>query len=345
MNPLPLLPTTVVGSYPQPTWLLDQEALRSRLVPRVRAPEMWRVAPDLLPQAQDDATVLAMRDMERAGIDIITDGEIRRESYSNHFASALEGIDPAGPGEVIGRTGTKTLVPRVISRIRRKHAVEVRDVAFARANTERQVKITLPGPFTMSRQCQNLFYKDEAELAMDYAIALNAEIRELKAAGADVIQLDEPWMQAFPEMARAFAVPAINRALEGIEGTTVVHLCFGYAAIVGNKPSGYSFLPELADCQVTQISIEAAQPKLDLAILKELPGKTIMLGVLDLGSKEIETAELVAERIRAGLKVLPAEKLVPAPDCGMKYLPRERAFGKLKALAEGAAIVRRELGA
>jgi 5-methyltetrahydropteroyltriglutamate--homocysteine methyltransferase len=345
MRPLPLLPTTVVGSYPQPAWLLDQEALRSRLVPRVRAPEMWRVAPELLPQAQDDATLLAMRDMERAGIDIITDGEIRRESYSNHFASALEGIDPSGPGEVVGRTGAKTLVPRVIGRIRRKHAVEVRDVAFARANTDRQVKITLPGPFTMSRQCLNAFYDDEAELAMDYAIALNAEIRELKAAGADVIQLDEPWMQAFPEMARAFAVPAINRALEGIEGTTVVHLCFGYAAMVNQKPSGYSFLPELSDCAAGQISIEAAQPKLDLGILKELPGKTIMLGVLDLGSKEIETAETVAERIRAGLKVLPAEKIVPAPDCGMKYLPRERAFGKLKALAEGAAIVRRELGA
>lgn len=344
MVPLPLLPTTVVGSYPQPVWLLDHEALKSRLVPRVRAPEMWRVAEPYLTQAQDDATVLAMRDMERAGIDIITDGEIRRESYSNHFSSALEGIDPAGPGEVVGRTGAKTFVPRVITRIRRVKPVEVRDVAFARANTDHPLKITLPGPFTMSRQCQNLFYKDEAELAMDFAIALNEEIRELKAAGADVIQLDEPWMQAFPEMARSFAIPAINRALQGIEGTTVVHMCFGYAAMVGNKPSGYSFLPELTACDAEQISIEAAQPKLDLAILRELPGKTIMLGVLDLGTEEVETAELVAQRIREGLKVIPAEKLVPAPDCGMKYLPRDRAFGKLQALAQGAAIVRRELG-
>ncbi len=345
-KPLPLLPTTVVGSYPQPLWLVDHGALRSRLVPRVRAPELWRIAPPLLEPAQDDATLLAMRDMERAGIDIITDGEIRRESYSNHFSNALGGIDIANPAEVVGRTGARTMVPRVVGPIHRAHSVEVRDVAFARANTDRQIKITLPGPFTMARQCQDEYYKDEAALVMAFAAALNDEIREIKAAGIDVIQLDEPWMQAFPQQARAMAVPGINRALEGIAGTTVVHMCFGYAAIVGNdKPAGYSFLPELDACIAQQISIEAAQPQLDLAILKELPGKTIMLGVLDLGSAEVETADDVASRIRAGLAVLPAERLVPAPDCGMKYLPRDRAFAKLQALVQGAAMVRRELGA
>ncbi|WP_431271415.1 5-methyltetrahydropteroyltriglutamate--homocysteine methyltransferase [Dankookia sp. P2] len=297
-----------------------------------------------LAEAQDDATLLAIRDMERAGIDIITDGEIRRESYSNHFSNALDGIDRDRPAEVIGRTGKPTVVPRVTGRIARRHAVEVRDVAFARANTDRQVKITLPGPFTMTRQCKNEFYADEAELAMDFAAALNAEIQALKAAGADVIQLDEPWMQAFPAEARRYAVAAINRALEGIAGTTVVHMCFGYAAMVGDKPAGYSFLPELAAVDAAQISIEAAQPKLDLAVLRELPGKTIMLGVIDLGTPDVETPEQVAARIRAGLAVLPAERLVPAPDCGMKYLPRARAFGKLQALAQGAAMVRRELG-
>jgi 5-methyltetrahydropteroyltriglutamate--homocysteine methyltransferase len=342
-RPLPILPTTVVGSYPQPDWLVDKQKLRSRLVPRVRTPEIWRVAEAMLEDAQDDATILAIRDQERAGIDIITDGEIRRESYSNHFSGALEGVDHASPAEVIGRTGKPTIVPRVTGRVKRMRAVEVRDVAFARANTDHAVKITLPGPFTMTAQCKNEFYGDEAELAMDYAAALNEEIRELKAAGADVIQLDEPWMQAFPDRARRFAIPAINRALEGIEGTTVVHMCFGYAAIVSDKPTGYSFLPELAGATAQQISIEAAQPKLDLGVLKDLPGKTLMLGVIDLGTPEIETPQLVAERIRAALAVLPPERLVPAPDCGMKYLPRDRAFGKLKALAEGAAIVRREL--
>jgi 5-methyltetrahydropteroyltriglutamate--homocysteine methyltransferase len=341
--PLPLLPTTVVGSYPQPAWLVDHEKLRARLVPRVRTPDVWRVPEPLLEQAQDDATLIAIRDMERAGIDIITDGEIRRESYSNHFCCALEGVEYEKPGEIIGRTGKPTVVPRVVGRVRRTRAVEVRDVAFARASTERQVKITLPGPFTMTAQAKNEFYADEAELAMDFAAALNEEIRELKAAGADVIQLDEPWMQAFPDRARRFAVAAINRALEGIGGTTVVHMCFGYAAMVDSKPSGYSFLPELSGATAQQISIEAAQPRLDLGILKELPGKTIMLGVLDLGSPAVETAEQVAGRIRAALEVLPPERLVPAPDCGMKYLPRATAFGKLKAMADGAAMVRREI--
>lgn len=340
---LPMLPTTVVGSYPQPGWLVDQDMLRNRLVPRVRSPEVWRVAEPLLDQAQDDATLLAIRDQERAGIDIITDGEIRRESYSNHFSSTLDGIDHARPAPIIGRTGKPTVVPRVVGPIRRTQAVEVRDVEFCRANTDRAVKITLPGPFTMTAQAQNDFYGDEAELAMDFAAALNAEIRELKAAGADLIQIDEPWMQAFPDRARRFAVQAINRALEGIEGTTIVHMCFGYAAMVDSKPSGYSFLPELAGTIATQISIEAAQPRLDLGVLRELSGKTIMLGVIDLGTPEVETADEVAGRIRAALAFLPPERLVPAPDCGMKYLSRETAFGKLKALADGAAMVRREL--
>lgn len=340
---LPLLPTTVVGSYPQPSWLVDHQALRSRLVPRVRAPEIWRIPQDRLKEAQDDATLLAIRDMERAGIDIISDGEMRRESYSNSFANALEGIDAVNHGEVIGRTGQPTLVPRVVGRVRRRRAVEVEDIKFARANTDRQLKITLPGAFTMTRQAKNEFYQDEAELAMDYAAALNEEILELKAAGVDVIQLDEPWMQAFPEEARRFAVPAINRALKDVPGTTIVHLCFGYAAMVDGKPSGYSFLPELADSVAQQISIEAAQPNLDLAILKDLPGKTVLVGVLDLSSPEVETPQIVAERLRRALKVLPAERIVAAPDCGMKYLPRARAFGKLKAMADGAAIVRGEL--
>ena len=343
-KPLPLLPTTVVGSYPQPSWLVDIEALKLRNVPRIRAPEIWRVPEPFLADAQDDATILAMRDMERAGIDIITDGEIRRESYSNHFANALDGIDRDNPGEVIGRTGHPTIVPRVTGPIRRGHPVEVRDVEFACANTDRQVKITLPGPFTMTRQAKNDFYKDDAELAMAFAAALNEEILDLKRAGADVIQLDEPWMQAFPDEARRYAIPAINRALQGISGTTVVHLCFGYAAMVkGEKPTGYSFLPELTTASAQQISIEAAQPKLDLGMLRDLPNKVVMLGVLDLGSEQVETPAIVAERIRAALKILPPERLVPAPDCGMKYLPRARAFGKLKALAEGAAIVRKEL--
>lgn len=342
-NPLPLLPTTVVGSYPQPAWLVDHDALRARPVPRVRAPEIWRIPGERLHEAQNDATLLAMRDMELAGIDIITDGEIRRESYSNHFASALEGVDNVNHAEVIGRTGKPTLVPRVVGRVRRGRAVEVEDIKFARANTDKLLKITLPGAFTMTRQAKNEFYKDEAELAMDYAAALNEEILELKAAGVDVIQLDEPWMQAFPEEARRLAVPAINRALKDVPGTTVVHMCFGYAAMVSGKPSGYSFLPELSETTAQQISIEVAQPNLDLAILRELPGKTIMVGVLDLSSPEVETPDIVATRLRAALKVLPPERIVAAPDCGMKYLPRERAFGKLKAMAEGAAIVRKEI--
>ena len=338
-----LLPTTVVGSYPQPDWLVDRNVLAQNLVPRVRMKQMWRVAEDALEQAQDDATLIAIRDMERAGLDIITDGEIRRESYSNRFALALDGVDVDNPARTMGRAGKETMVPRVIGRIRRNRPVEVRDVEFLVANTDRRTKITLPGPFTLSQQASDEYYKDEEAMAMDYAVAVNEEAKDLLAAGVDVIQFDEPWMQARPEAATRFGVRALNRALEGLKGQTVVHLCFGYAAVVKEKPSGYSFLPQLADCTAQQISIEAAQPKLDLSVLKELPGKTIMLGVIDLGSSDVETKEQVADRIRAGLRVLPAEKLVLAPDCGMKYLPRPRAFGKLKAMAEGAAIVRREL--
>ncbi|WP_372624415.1 5-methyltetrahydropteroyltriglutamate--homocysteine methyltransferase [Falsiroseomonas sp.] len=340
----PLLPTTVVGSYPQPDWLVDRNILvKNNVVPRVRLKEIWRVPEDALEQAQDDATLIAIRDMERAGIDIITDGEMRRESYSNRFALALDGVDVDNPAIVSGRMGKPTPVPRVVGPIRRREPVEKRDMEFLHANTDRLAKITLPGPFTLSMQAVDEYYRDEEALAMAYAEAVAAEARDLKAAGADVIQLDEPWLQARPEQAKRYGVKAINRALEGVAGTTVVHLCFGYAAVVSEKPSGYSFLPQLADSAAVQISIEAAQPKLDLGILQDLSNKTIMLGVLDLGSKEVETAEMVAARIRAGLRHVPAERLVTAPDCGMKYLPRERAFGKLKALAEGAAIVRREL--
>src|SRR3954453_13735335 len=295
----PLLTTTVVGSYPQPHWLIDRAKLGSK-VPRVRAPEIWRVAPEFLEQAQDDATLLAIRDMEAAGIDIITDGEMRRESYSNRFATALEGVDIQNPGTTINRTGAKSVVPRVAGPIRRKFAVEVRDVQFLRANTERAIKITLPGPFTMTQQAQDDYYKDEEALALAYAAAVNDEIKDLKRAGADVIQLDEPWLQARADRAARYGVKAINRALEGIEGTTVVHLCFGYAAAVKDKPSGYSFLPQLADTSASQISIEAAQPRLDLGVLEELGRKTIMLGVIDLGTTQVETAETVAGRIREG---------------------------------------------
>lgn len=337
-----LLPTTVVGSYPQPDWLIDRATL-SKSVPRVRKHEVWRIPEPLLEQAQDDATILAIRDMERAGIDVITDGEVRRESYFNRFATALDGIDNENPGSAIARTGATIPVPRVVGPIRRRHAVEVRDVEFLRRNTDRAIKITLPGPFTMAALAQDEHYKDEEALTLAYADAVNAEARDLKAAGADVIQLDEPYLQARPDRAQKYGVKAIDRALAGIPGTTAVHLCFGYAHSVFNKPSGYSFLARLADCQAKQISIEAAQPKIDLGVLKELAPKTIVIGVLDLARRDAEQAAEVADRIRVALKFVPAERLVPAPDCGMKYLSRELAFAKLKALAAGAALVRREL--
>lgn len=344
--PRHLLPTTVVGSYPQPDWLVDR-AMLSKSVPRTRMHEMWRLPAEHLEQAQDDATVVAIRDMERAGVDIVTDGEIRRESYSNRFATALEGVDADNPAMIVARTGnTKTPVPRVVGKIKRTAPVELRDMQFLRANTDRAAKITLPGPFTMSQQAKNEFYQDEEELAMAFAEAVNAEAHDLQKAGADVIQLDEPWVRNNPDMAKRYAVKAINRALAGITVPTVVHLCFGYAAVVpgSSKPAGYSFLAELNDTIADQISIEAAQPKLDLGVLKDLSSKKIMLGVLDLGDPDIETSATVAERIRNGLKHVPPERLVVAPDCGMKYMPRHVAFGKLKAMCEAAATVRKEIG-
>jgi 5-methyltetrahydropteroyltriglutamate--homocysteine methyltransferase len=333
-----LLPT-VVGSYPQPDWLIDRELLKT-MVPRVRYPELWRVAPETLVQAQDDATILAVRDMERAGMAIVTDGEIRRESYSNQFVSALDGIDLDNPATIKGRMGQDVHVPRVVGKISRRSPVEVRNTEFLRRNTDRQIKMTIPGPFTMSRQIVNEFYNDEEEMALDLAKAVNEEAKAISAAGVDVIQLDEPWMQAQPEAAARYAVKSINAALEGVSATTIVHMCFGYAQLVKDKPSGYSFLPQLADTVADQISIEAAQPDLDLGVLKELAGKTILLGVLDLGTSEVETSQVVADRIREGLNYIDADRLIPAPDCGMKYLDREVAFGKLKALADGASIVR-----
>ena len=338
-----LLPTTVVGSYPQPDWLIDRDRLTHLPPVRVRAQELWRVPEPWLEQAQDDATRLAIRDMELAGIDIITDGEIRRESYSNRFATALSGVDLDNPATVRGRSSGTVVVPRIVGPIRRLRPVEVRDVEFLRAHTDRTIKITLPGPFTMSRQAKNEYYKDEEELVMDYAAAVNAEIRDLKAAGADVIQLDEPWLQARPEEARRLALPAIDRAFDGISGPTALHLCFGYAYVSRDKPNGYSFLSELTGTRVEQISIEAAQPNLDLGNLDDLGDKIVIFGAISMGDPRPETPEIVAGRIRAALEHVPPERLIPAPDCGMKYLPRDIAFAKLKALADGAGIVRHEL--
>jgi 5-methyltetrahydropteroyltriglutamate--homocysteine methyltransferase len=341
---LPLFPTSLVGSYAQPEWLIDRKKLAGRFPPRVRARELWRVAPEYLDQAQDDATIIAIRDQERAGLDIITDGEMRRESYSNRFATALDGVDIDNPGSALDRSGHPNPVPRVVGKIRRRHAVETRDVQFLRANTDRTIKITVPGPFTMSCQAQNDFYGSEEEMALDYAAAVNEEIRDLFAAGADIVQIDEPYMQARPEKARAYGLKAANRALEGITGETALHICFGYAAIIHERPAGYNFLPELAGCSCKAVSIETAQSNLDTSVLKNLPDKTIILGVLDLSDPEVETAETVAARIRRALPHVAPERLVIAPDCGLKYLPRETAFGKMKAMAEGAAIVRAEHG-
>jgi 5-methyltetrahydropteroyltriglutamate--homocysteine methyltransferase len=338
---LPIIPTTVVGSYPQPEWLVDRAMLGSRLPPRTRALEIWRVPADNLEQAQDDATVVAIRDMERAGIDILTDGEIRRESYSNRFATALEGMDLEHPGTALDRTGHPNPVPRVVGPIRRMRPVEKRDVEFLRGNTNRTIKATLPGPFTMSQQAQDDYYHDEEALAMALAAAVNEEARDLFAAGADVVQLDEPYLQARASSAERFAIKAINRALEGIEGTTALHTCFGYAHIVHNRPNGYPFLEPLADTVAMQISMESAQQKVDLGILRSLGSKTLIVGVIDLADDSaVEDADIVAARIRNALKYVDAERLLAAPDCGMKYLPREKAFAKLRALAAGAARVR-----
>jgi 5-methyltetrahydropteroyltriglutamate--homocysteine methyltransferase len=335
--------TTVVGSYPQPNWLIDRERLADRLPPRVRARELWRVPEPFLEEAQDDATRLAVQDMEWAGVDVITDGEMRRESYSNRFATALDGVDLDEPGVALDRTGHENPVPRVVGPIRRTRPVEVRDVEFLRSITRRRIKITVPGPFTMAQQAQNDHYADERSLALAYAEAVNGELRDLKASGADVVQIDEPYLQARPDPAREYAIEAIDRALDGIEGETVLHTCFGYAHIVHDRPTGYPFLRELTGCAATHLSLEAAQPELDPEVLRDVADKTIVLGVLDLGSSEVETPDVVAERIRRALTVVPPERLVVAPDCGMKYLPRERAFRKLEAMVAGARLVREEL--
>jgi 5-methyltetrahydropteroyltriglutamate--homocysteine methyltransferase len=338
-----LLPTSLVGSYPQPDWLIDRQSLAKQMPPRIRARDLWRVDPERLESAQDDATRLAIRDQERAGLDIITDGEQRRESYSNRFGTALDGVDLDNPGQTPNRTGGFTIVPRIVGPIRRRAPVEARDTAFLRSNTDRTVKMTVPGPFTLAQQCQDEFYRDEEALALDFAAAVNAEVKDLFAAGADIVQLDEPWLQARPEKAKQYGVKSLDRALDGVSGTTAVHLCFGYAQMVKAKPSGYSFLPELERSAARQISIEAAQPKLDLAVLKELPSKTVILGVLDLSVETVETPETVADRIRRALPHVAPERIVVAPDCGLKYLPREVAYGKMRAMVEGARIVRHEL--
>jgi 5-methyltetrahydropteroyltriglutamate--homocysteine methyltransferase len=346
---LPLVPSTVVGSYPQPNWLVDREKLRGRGVPpRVRMREVWRIPEPYLEEAQDDATIVAIRDMERAGIDIVSDGEMRRESYSNHFSNALDGVDVENPAQGLSRRGRPDILPRIVGKIARRQPVNVRDVQVLRAATEHAIKITVPGPFTMSQQAVDEYYGDDEKAALDYAVALNEEIHDLVAAGADVVQIDEPYMQARLDKARAFAIPVINRALAGVTATTILHTCFGYGALVGTKDDdayqAYPFLEELKDSAADQISIEAAQPQLDLSVLERMGDKTIVLGVIDLGSDEVESVEIVADRIRAALQHLPPERLVLAPDCGMKYLSRAAAFGKLKAMADAARIVRRELG-
>jgi 5-methyltetrahydropteroyltriglutamate--homocysteine methyltransferase len=337
-----LFPTTLVGSYPQPDWLIDRQKLAGRFPPRVRARELWRVNESFLQEAQDDATVLAIRAQETAGLDIITDGEIRRESYSNRFATALEGVDIDNPGTALDRSGHPNPVPRIVGRIRRKHPVEVEDLLFLKGNTKKQVKITVPGPFTMFQQAQNDFYKAEEEGALDYAAAVNAEIKDLFAAGADIVQIDEPYMQARPEKARQYGLKALNRALEGVKGETAVHICFGYAAIIHARPSGYSFLPEFAGCSCKQVSIETAQSNLDCSVLSSLKSKKIMVGCIDLADMAVETPRRVAERVERALPFVAKENVVLAPDCGMKYLPREVADAKLKAMVEGAKLLRKE---
>ncbi len=340
-----LLPTSLVGSLPQPDWLVDRDNLRGRFPPRVRAREIWKVPAEVLAEAQNDATLAAIKLQEDAGLDIITDGEIRRESYSNRFATALEGVDIDNPGTALDRSGHPNPVPRVVGKIRRKHAVQVDDVKFLRRHTSRPIKITVPGPFTMSQQAQNDFYRHPADAALDYAAAVNEEIRDLFAAGADIVQIDEPYMQARPEPAEQYGLDALNAALAGITGTTAVHICFGYAHVIHARPSGYSFLSQLRQCSCHQISLETAQSNLDVSVLKDLGDKKIILGVVDLSDMTVESPETIAARIRRALPYAPAENIIVAPDCGMKYLPRDVAFGKMQAMTAGAAIVRRELQA
>jgi len=343
MSQMPLLPTSLVGSHAQPDWLIDKEKLAKRFPPRTRAKELWRVDEQWLEQAWDDATIVAIVEQEQAGLDIITDGEMRRESYSNRFATALNGVDMENHGTALDRSGEPVPVPRVIGPISRRHPVQVRDVEFLRAHTDRATKITVPGPFTMSQQAQDDFYGDPAELAMAYAAAVNEEIKDLHAAGADVVQLDEPYMQARSEKAREFGVKALERALEGVTGTTALHICFGYAALIHERPEGYSFLPELEETAIDQVSLETAQSNLDCKVLEGLPHKTVILGVLDLSTHEVESPETVAGRIRKALPHVDARRLIIAPDCGLKYLPREVARGKMRAMVDGAAIVRGEI--
>lgn len=339
---LPLFPSTIVGSYPQPDWLIDRDKLSKQFPPRTRAKELWRIEEPFLKAAQDDATRLAILDQERAGLDIVSDGEIRRESYSNHFATALNGVDLDNPGKALDRSGEPVFVPRINGPISRKHPVGVEDLKFLRENTDRKVKFTVPGPFTMSQQAQNDYYGTDREAALDYAAAVNEEIRDLFAAGADVVQLDEPYMQARPEKAREYGVEALNRALEGITGTTCVHICFGYAALIHERPEGYSFLPELANTACRQVSIETGQSNLDCRVLESLEGKRVLLGVLDLSTEEVESVETLKDRVRRALEYVPAERILLAPDCGMKYLSRQAAFGKLKNMAEAARQLREE---
>ena len=339
-----LFPTTIVGSFPQPEWLIDRAKLAGRFPPRVRARELWRIPAPYLAEAQDDATIVAIRAQEEAGLDIVSDGEIRRESYSNRFATALDGVDLDNPGTGLDRSGHPNPVPRIVGKIRRRHAVEVDDLKFLRAHTTRLTKITVPGPFTMLQQAQNDFYKSEEEAAMDYAAAVNEEIKDLFAAGADVVQIDEPYMQARPEKARRYGLMALNRALDGVTGTTAVHICFGYAAIIHERPSGYSFLPELTQCSCRQVSLETAQSRLDCSALAGLAGKQVMVGCIDLADPEVESAQTVVERIERALPYVKVENVILAPDCGMKYLPRERAVGKLRAMVEAAQILRQRHG-
>ncbi len=340
---IPPFASTIVGSYPQPGWLIDREKLSKQFPPRTRAKELWRIDPAFLKAAQDDATRLAILDQERAGLDIVSDGEIRRESYSNHFATALAGVDLDNPGQALDRSGEPVFVPRIVGRIRRKHPVGIEDLKFLRANTDRMVKFTVPGPFTMSQQAQNDFYASDREAALDYAAAVNEEIKDLFAAGADVVQLDEPYMQARPEKAREYGVEALNRALEGVSGTTCIHICFGYAALIHERPEGYSFLPELSNTSCNHVSIETGQSNLDCKVLESLKGKHILLGVLDLSTEEVESVELIKERVRRGMAYVNPDHLLLAPDCGMKYLSREAAFGKLSNMAEAGRQLRDEL--
>jgi len=338
-----LFRTSLVGSYPQPDWLIDRQMLSKRMPPRIRAEELWRVPSAWLDEAQNDATIVAIHEQERAGLDIITDGEIRRESYSNRFATALEGLDLDHPATITSRSGKEILVPRVVGPISKKQSVLIEDVRFLRAHTDRMVKVTVPGPFTMTQQAHNDYYPDEAALALAYAAVVNAEIRELAAAGADVVQIDEPYLQPYPDKARAYGLAAINRALEGVSCQTALHTCFGYAALVSNRPEGYPFLEELSQCRVQQISIETAQCHLDCAILQSLAAKTIILGVIDLSTHEVDSPQTVAERIRRALPYVDPQRTILAPDCGMKYLPRDVAFAKLQAMVKGAEIVRAEV--